>query len=271
MGSIGKAFLNVPAGRPLRRTGILSKKRKTERAQDELPEGDRRDAAAVQITTAYVLQHQHMLRNMIQTMGSLIGALDDAFTGQSEPESNRLINELKNHHRNTAQIFQSMMDIGSRVLDPADERLSLKNLIASVLAKSRLRSQPDEVKVGVLEIPDNLSVRGDPALLEIAFTNLLDNSIKSMMNSNQGALSINSTTDIHRQTVTIAIKDTGVGMTQEECDQILRGFFSREGRIAAGIPISKMILAIYDGTLGYESVKGVGTNTLITLPLSDEA
>lgn len=233
----------------------------------KLKQSERRNIRAVQTTSAYVLQHHHELRNVIQEMASTLGALEDAFA-KGTKNKRPIMEALSRQIRAGSDALSRMIDIGSKITYPTHERLPVKNLIDSALKEKLDVCKKYGISVEPLDIPDDLSVDVDPVLINIVFRNLLDNAIAAMKEGPTRVLSISATANADGKTATTAIKDTGIGMTEKKKEHITNGFFSDNGRIGVGVQITKLILAVHDGTLKYVSTEGSGTEAQITLPLN---
>jgi signal transduction histidine kinase/GAF domain-containing protein len=238
-----------------------------QRVEMKLQRSERRNVLAVQTTSAYVLQHHHELRTIVQKMAASLGSLEDAIAGGAEREREQAIQRLSRQIRAGSEALSRMIDIGSKVTYPAYEKIGLKGLVDSALMSKRARCEEHRISVEPVDIPGNLSVHVDPVLIDVVLGNLLDNAIEAMENREQRVLSVSATANAYDETATTAIRDTGVGMTEEKHERITKGFFSDNGRISVGVPIASLILAIHGGTISYVSAQGRGTEVLITLPL----
>ena len=122
--------------------------------------------------------------------------------------------------------------------------------------------------------PDLPAIRGDELKLRQVLTNLLGNAIKFTLPG--GAIMV-SATQAPGGGVRLAIRDTGIGMTDEEVDQALRPFGQvdggrsrwREGA-GLGLPIAKALVGLHGGMLEIKSVKGTGTEVIVSLPSPEQ-
>jgi signal transduction histidine kinase len=232
----------------------------------KLRESEDQTRDVVQTTSAYVLKHHHELRTIVQQMSSLLDSLRSLRKDPSEKEE-KLIRDLLHKIRESDATIKRMIEIGRKMAYPAYERQNLRNLILYVLKESEREYADYEIEVNTTDISKDYWIWVDPHLIRIAFTYLIDNSIKSMKDKNQGKLNINAATTPSNEEVLITIQDTGIGMTEEEIQQVLKEFFSRNNRISVGVTIARMILGLHGGRLSYNSVKDEGTETLVTLPI----
>jgi len=110
-------------------------------------------------------------------------------------------------------------------------------------------------------------VHGNKAELREAFLHIISNAMESM--GPGGTLSLKSRTD--RQWVSIAIKDTGIGMGPEEKRRAFDPFYSGRGpeREGLGLTLSKWIVRRHGGNIFIESARDRGTTVVVRLPVSE--
>jgi PAS domain S-box-containing protein len=116
----------------------------------------------------------------------------------------------------------------------------------------------------------SLSLPGDRARIEQVFANLISNAIKYSPNARLIEFDIAVSAD----TVTVSVRDHGVGISQEQCKKIFerfyRGFDPRRKMVPGlgmGLYIAAEIVKYHGGTITVESEVGRGSNFQVTLPL----
>lgn len=113
-------------------------------------------------------------------------------------------------------------------------------------------------------------VRGDAAKLKQVFSNLLSNAIRFTRKGGEVTLEALEHGD---GGVLVSIRDTGIGMSEEEINVALSLFGQvdggrtrwREGT-GLGLPIAKALVELHGGQLVLTSIKGRGTDATIILP-----
>jgi signal transduction histidine kinase len=121
-----------------------------------------------------------------------------------------------------------------------------------------------------LFIDEAPSVRGDRARLSQLADNLVSNAIKFTPSGGLVEVSAGSR-DGH---ATLAVRDSGPGMSPEELEQLFQRFY-RTSRAAAqqmpgtglGLAISRAIAEAHGGTITVASREGQGTTFTLELPL----
>lgn len=117
------------------------------------------------------------------------------------------------------------------------------------------------------EDPKKLKIRGNKELLNLAIANILSNACKY---SNNKPVSVSIAAS--NNNVVILIKDEGVGIPENEIQYIYDPFFrasnthSFEG-YGIGLPLSRNIIKLHNGTLQVSSQVNAGTTVSIHFPL----
>ena len=99
------------------------------------------------------------------------------------------------------------------------------------------------------------------------FVNLFFNAAESMVETG-GILTIS--TDTKNKTVSVTIRDTGVGISLENQKEIFMPFFSTKPEVTGtglGLTVSYGIVKSHQGDIRVSSSPGQGTTFFITLPI----
>jgi len=121
------------------------------------------------------------------------------------------------------------------------------------------------------KIKDNLVVKADKLRLEELFDNLMVNAVK--YSPKGGIITIDAKED--RDFVRISIKDTGIGMNEDQLNHIFKEFYKTDqsrhdfDSSGLGLPICKSIVEKHGGKIWAESSGlGKGTKMEFTIPKS---
>ena len=113
-------------------------------------------------------------------------------------------------------------------------------------------------------------VRGDPTKLRQIFTNIIGNAIKFSRQGSTVGIEAGRTQD---SSAYVVIRDTGIGMTEDELRIALTPFGQVDGGRARwregtglGLPIAKALIDLHGGELHIESRKNEGTIVTVSLP-----
>ena len=119
------------------------------------------------------------------------------------------------------------------------------------------------------DIAKSLSITADRRALKQVFINLLSNAVKFTPDGGQ----VNIGAEGDGNTVTIRIRDTGIGIPARDIEKLGRPFEQVEnqftkskGGSGLGLAISKSLIELHGGVLNIRSTVGEGTEVTVTLP-----
>jgi signal transduction histidine kinase len=96
-------------------------------------------------------------------------------------------------------------------------------------------------------------------------------------NKENGEITIDYSVNSKRNTVTVTVSDTGIGIPEDDMDKVFR-IFERgrnarrniNGSLGLGMSLVKQIIEDHNGEIDISSTVGVGTTIVVTLPLIKE-
>jgi signal transduction histidine kinase len=105
----------------------------------------------------------------------------------------------------------------------------------------------------------------DPNLFRQALLNLVRNAMEAM----EGGGTLSLLTRGGDAAFTIDVIDTGRGIGDEIRDRIFASFFStKQGGTGIGLPLTRQLIELHDGTVDFESAPGFGTRFRVRFPNS---
>ncbi len=151
------------------------------------------------------------------------------------------------------------------------ESVEMQPLVQEVFETALILGEAASVTVN-LPFTVDVSVMGDRTRLRQLFLNLVTNAIKYTPPGGKVELGLGQ----HPDTVTFAVRDTGIGIAAADVDHIFERFWradrvrsrlSERGGFGLGLAISQWIAQAHGGTLTVASRLGRGTLFTVTLPL----
>ena len=229
-------------------------------------------AAGSQAKSQFLAMMSHELRTPL-----------NAIIGFSEIAVKEMFGPLSQRYRDYAK---SVADSGTHLLGLINDVLDFSKIeaghfdldeqpvdVAAIVGEAThmLESQAAAASVRLgTELADALPpVMADPRRLRQILLNLLSNAVK--FTGAGGEVQVSAWSD--ESGLWIAVSDTGIGMAEQDIPNALERFVQidsdlnrKHGGTGLGLPLSKRLVELHDGTLEIKSTLGVGTTVTVRLP-----
>ncbi len=154
-------------------------------------------------------------------------------------------------------------------LELAETEVELSEAIGKSIRLVQERAQDAGVKI--IAKTDGLPViYADERLVKQCLVNLLSNAVKFTPEGGKIEIRVGRP---ENGGLSVAVADTGIGISQEDFERVLSPFGQVESAYSGtyegtglGLPITKALIELHDGTLALESVVGVGTTIILSFP-----
>ncbi|MFA9372361.1 MAG: ATP-binding protein [Labilibaculum antarcticum] len=177
-----------------------------------------------------------------------------------QASSERAMNLLKN------LLDWSQAQTGKMKFDP--QCIELVSVINEVLELSNDTAHQKSIAI-FKKLPQHVPVVADKAMITTILRNLITNAIK--FTNSEGELTI-STEQIEEQLI-VSVADNGVGMTQEDIDQLFRIDYchskegtNKESGTGLGLLLCKEFIEMHKGEIWIESEIGKGSTFKFSIP-----
>jgi len=147
------------------------------------------------------------------------------------------------------------------------ENVDVNSVIEDVVQFTRARWEREKHVIDVkTNLDATLKVSAVPSELREVFINLLLNAVDAMVDG--GVLEFSTFDDIVN--VSIWVKDSGTGISEDVRTRIFDPFFTTKGANGTGLGLSESygIIKRHKGTIRCESEQSQGTTFIITLPIA---
>ncbi len=232
---------------------------------------------ANQLKSQFLANVTHELRTPLHSIisyGSLIleGFLDGELTQEQEEHIQFMVNSAED----LAHLVNDMLDLSKIEADrievkpePIELPLKLKEIVA------QLKPLADNKHLMLtLEMEEHLPpVLADSHRLRQILVNLISNAIKF---TEKGGVTISSTLIRRDDTVRIAVRDTGIGISPAALGYIFEAFRQADGSTTRrfggtglGLTIAKKLIELQGGEVAVESTVGQGSTFSFTLPVTE--
>lgn len=225
----------------------------------------------------FVANVSHELRTPLTTVKSYTETLQDSVSDGSFDKDmfNSFLTVINSETDRMTRLVKDLLLLSS--LDHSMKDMPKDDFDIGVLTQSivdKLTHSAREKKQTLVYEPTNKLplIYGNSDRIEQVITNIITNAIK--YTPQHGNILVS--TMFMFGSVTIKVKDTGIGIPQKDLDHIFERFYrvdkarSREmGGTGLGLAIAKEIVEAHGGTISIKSTPGSGTEVMIKLPIKN--
>ncbi|WP_159594692.1 ATP-binding response regulator [Hydrogenophaga sp. BPS33] len=234
-------------------------------AQD-LERAMRQQKAAFVARSRFLAAASHDLRQPVHALSLLVNVLKKTRDVQRHEE---VVSEIERTSHSIQSMFRSLLEMAQIDADSMHarvERVDLQPLLQSVLAgyADRCREKGFHLQTRGIEA---CVVQADAMLLERVLRNLLDNAVKY---TRQGHVAL--TMETRGERVEIAISDTGVGMSEEDLDNLYQPFHRGQSSrgsgtdgLGLGLAIARHMVELMGAELHIAAAPHQGTTATVSL------
>lgn len=229
---------------------------------------------ASRVKSEFISNMSHELRTPLNTIIGfsklLIGHERRKLPDGEIIEYAQLINDAAAH---LLSVINDILDIskiqsGRYTLDA--QEVSIDEVLQVCISGFRVQAEDAGVILQQRIPPDVPMVRGDAVKLSQIFTNLISNAIKF---THAGGVVLVEASRMADGGTAVMVRDTGVGMSEEEISVALTPFGQVDGTrsrwregTGLGLPIAKALIELHGGRIEIASAKGKGTRVTVILP-----
>ena len=203
----------------------------------------------------------HELRNPLGVMSNAVYFLQMVLSDADETVLEYL-EIIKNEIAAADRIVGDLLD-SVRTKPPQRNIVYIAPLLEQTLRKCTI---PPSVTIK-LDLPESLpSLYVDAMQIQQVFRNLISNGIEAMPEG--GSLEIWAQVGKKAETVTINVRDHGIGMSQEQLGRLFQPLFTTKARgIGLGLVVVRNLTQANEGCVHVKSEWGVGSTFAVTLPV----
>jgi signal transduction histidine kinase len=244
----------------------------------EVAQKSRALAEASQHKSQFLANMSHELRtplNAIIGVSEMLREDAEALKQDTEP-----LDRVLGAGRHLLALINDILDL-SKIeagrMELALSSFALAPLIADVIKTIEPLAAKNSNKVAVQCDPEIGTMQADPMRLRQALLNLMSNANKFTDRGTIG-IDVRQTRESGRGWITLAVTDTGIGMTTEQMGKLFQEFSqassstaSKYGGTGLGLVISKRFCQMMGGDITVESELGRGSIFTIRLPRTVDA
>jgi signal transduction histidine kinase len=219
--------------------------------------------------TQFVSQASHDLRTPLTAIkGSLDNLLMGIAGALSEKQAKVMTRATTSVDRLT-NLINDVLDLnrietGRIILEKSD--IPFKALVENIINENHPAAELKQITLNA-NLGDEINLHIDGSKIERVVGELISNAIKYTPDNGNVDVCLSH----EDTTASLSVKDSGIGMTAEECGKIWERFYrtSASQKFAKGsglgLSIAKELVELHGGTLGVESKQGEGTTFTLIL------
>lgn len=220
----------------------------------------------------FVANVSHELKTPVTSIKGFVETLLDGAVNDPQ-QARRFLEIIAKHSDRLNAIIEDLLSLSRLEEDSERRRLSfeqttLKPTLESAIELSKVKADQKNITVELF-CDEEVTAKINPALIEQAVLNLIDNAIKYSQQKSKIQVSAQREVD----QVVIKVSDQGCGIDDEYLDRIFERFYvvdkgrSRKlGGTGLGLSIVKHIAQVHGGGVEVKSTIGEGSTFTITLP-----
>jgi two-component system, OmpR family, sensor histidine kinase SenX3 len=246
-------------------------------ASDPIPDGGAvatiRDVSERMRTDAMRTDFVTNVSHELKTPVGAVAVLAEALMGETDPEIvHRLADHLVEESHRAVRTIDDLLKLSQiESTRPGDSAVDLISVVRTAVGRGRAVDAGRGVQITVLDMPDQLWIRGDELQLQSAVGNLVENAVKY---SHPGAV-VQVRTRIDDLSLEVMVADQGVGIPSRDLDRIFERFYrvdkarSRDtGGSGLGLSIVRHVATNHGGEVLVSSHEGEGSTFVLRLPAS---
>ena len=163
----------------------------------------------------------------------------------------------------------TLVKLDQRSLGLNIKDIELNKLVDDIVKRLTPLANQNEIEL-IYENTKSINIEADEMKLSLAISNLVENGIKY---TKEGSVKV--TIDSDHQNAFITVKDTGIGIAEEEQQKIFTRFYRIDktrdrgtGGTGLGLSITHSTVLLHNGSIRVTSKDGEGTTFIVRLPIN---
>lgn len=252
------------------RTGLTGKDEMARLGQtfDDMAESIERDRKLERRLTTDVA---HELRTPLMAIQATVEAMVDGVFPADEEHLVTVNSEVQRLSRLVDSLLK-LSRLENRSTPMKEEILNVGDLIRQII----ITHDAYVTEAGLTlkyEAEDDVYVKGDPDMIRQATANLISNAVRYTPEGGTVTVTVSQEDDV----ASIAVRDTGIGLTPEEARMVFSRFWRADagrnrasGGLGIGLSVVKEIVDRHHGWVDVEGKKDVGSCFTLHFPVYDE-
>lgn len=264
----------VVANQQLRESNELLKRqnRELELQRQQIQLQNLKLIEASQLKSQFLATMSHELRTPLNAIIGFSQLLLRRSKGTLTTSQMDMVERILNNGKNLLELLNDILDL-SKIeagrLELKPEPFNLNHIVNATVEELRSLADEKHLSLQVKVEPPDVQVVNDPSRLRQVLVNLLSNAIKF---TEAGGVWVNVSL-FSSDRITIIVRDTGIGIAQEQLKQIFEPFRQvdqtttrKHPGTGLGLAITDSLVQMMQGRISVESQVGKGSTFRVDLP-----
>lgn len=249
--------------------------------EQQLIESIEKINAAEKEKQKYIIGIVHEIKTPLAAVHSYLDLVLQKFLGPLDEVVEEKLKRAKRRSDEAVELINSILKISNmKLFDKiAEEPMQIGPIVKSTVSGQMVNARAKNVSIKIIDKQKSKkSVLGDSFLIQIAFSNIINNAIKYV--DFEGKIEI--VLENNENEVIVSVYDNGIGIPEKDIDKIFTDYYrasnikekNYEGS-GIGLPVVKQIIEKHKGSIKAESPSLLGTNDkpgtgiIISLPVTE--
>jgi len=232
--------------------------------------------SANQLKSQFLANMSHELRTPLNAILNFSRFVSEGMLGEVNQEQVGMLGRINDNGKHLLSLINDLLDISKSEAGElklfVEDDINLKKEFDSItsVASTLIGDKPVQI---ITEIDDNLPpMLGDRRRIRQIMLNLVSNASKF---TSEGSIRISLKQD--QQQIVFTVEDTGIGIAPKDHELIFQTFtqtteaIKQGGGTGLGLPISRRLAEIHQGSLTVQSELGRGATFVVRMPLQSDA
>jgi len=236
-----------------------------------------RDSAeeASRMKSQFLANMSHELRTPLNAILGFSQLLTEGIAGPLTPNARDYVGYIDSSGQHLLSIIEDVLDLSrfeAGHLKLHEDEVDLADTIASAIDLVRGSAVERGIAIDLDIAAETCCVRGDPIRLKQIVANLISNAVKFSHRDTSISIGVVAPP---RGGLDLSVVDHGIGMATTDLAIAIEPFMQVEGGLnrrfegcGVGLPLTKSLVHLHDGTLAIDSVPNKGTTVRVTFPPS---
>lgn len=246
-----------------------------ERAYTEVVAARKEVERANMVKSAFLASMSHELRTPLNAIINFTKFILKEKMGPVTDQQSTALKKVESSGVHLLNLINDVLDIskiesGSMSL-LVESNINVADVLKRVLAMGEALLDDKDVTIS-MDVPEDLpTVVGDKQRILQILINMMSNACKF---TEHGKIAVSASYD--DKNIKVAIADTGLGIAEEEKDQVFESFKQTETGLrkgsgtGLGMPISKRLAEAHGGDITFTSTVDVGSTFTLVLPIKSD-